>query len=152
VTGDRVDDKTERELERLSFLYAGTLDNRDRAGFVALFAEDAVLTMLRRRRDADEVLATWTGHAELSLVPDRLEQSLRTLHVVANRLYEASGDVATGRVYCEAHHIDDDGAVPVDRILYIRYRDKYRRTDGTSWRFEERAIEIEWSTNTFVEI
>jgi 3-phenylpropionate/cinnamic acid dioxygenase small subunit len=87
LIGDRVDDMTERELERLSFLYADTLDNRDRAGFAALFAEDAVLTMLRRRRDGDEVLARWTGHAELSLVPDRLEQSLRTLHVVANRLY-----------------------------------------------------------------
>jgi hypothetical protein len=152
MTTEPADDATARDLERLSFRYAATLDNRDRAGFVALFAEDAVLTMLRRRRDAAEVLSTWTGHAELGLVPEVLNRLLRTLHLVGNRLYEVSGDAVTGLVYCVAHHIDDNGPVPVDQVLYIRYRDKYRRLSGGSWRFQERSIEIEWSNSSFAEI
>jgi hypothetical protein len=74
------------------------------------------------------------------------------LHLVGNRLYEASGDEATGQVYCVAHHIDDHGAVPVDRVLYIRYRDKYSGLSGASWRFQERCVEIEWSCCGFAEV
>jgi 3-phenylpropionate/cinnamic acid dioxygenase small subunit len=57
MTAEGVDEVTARDLERLAFRYAATLDNRDRAGFVALFAESAVLTVLRRRRGAAEVLS-----------------------------------------------------------------------------------------------
>jgi hypothetical protein len=152
VTAERACDVTARDLERLAFRYAATLDNRDRAGFVALFAEDAVLTVLRRRRDAAEELSRWTGHAQLGLVPEGLKRHLRTLHLVGNRLYTASGDEAAGQVYCVAHHIDDNGAVPVDRVLYIRYRDTYSRLSGASWRFQERSVEIEWSHSSFAEI
>jgi 3-phenylpropionate/cinnamic acid dioxygenase small subunit len=152
MTAEHADDMTARELERLAFRYAATLDNRDGPGFAALFAEKAVLTMVRRRRDADEVMSSWTGHAELAQIPEGLRRNLRTLHLVGNRLYEVAGDEATGQVYCVAHHIDDSGAVPVDRVLYIRYRDTYRRADGASWRFQERFIEIEWSQTSFAEI
>ena len=51
-----------------------------------------------------------------------------------------------------AHHIDDNGAVPVDRVLYIRYRDKYWRGRGAEWLFEERSVEVEWSQCSFAEI
>jgi ketosteroid isomerase-like protein len=152
MTDEPADDVTARDLERLAFRYAATLDNRDRAGFVALFAENAVLTVLRRRRDAAEILSRWTGHAELALVPEGLKRHLRTLHLVGNRLYDASGDEAVGQVYCVAHHIDDNGTVPVDRVLYIRYRDTYSRLSGTSWLIQERSVEVEWSQCSFAEI
>jgi hypothetical protein len=152
MTNGTADEETVRSLEGLAFRYASTLDNRDRAGFVSLFTENAVLTVVRRRRESAEVISTRAGHAQLSLVPEGLKRYLRTLHLVANRRYEASGDVAAGQVYCVAHHIDDTGSVPVDRVLYICYRDKYCRTDSASWRFEERFVEIEWSQCNFAEI
>ena len=152
MTASGPDDVAARALERLAFRYASTLDERDQKGFAALFTENAVLTLVRRHRDAADELSRWTGHAELRLVPEGLKRHLRTLHLVGNRLYELSGDTASGRVYCVAHHIDDNGAVPVDRVLYIRYRDKYRRGRGAEWLFEERSVEIEWSQCSFAEI
>ena len=56
---------------------------------------------------------------------------------------DATGTHATGDVPCVAHHLSVDGSQREDRILYIRYRDRYRR-DATGWRITERVVHVQW--------
>jgi len=69
-----------------------------------------------------------------------LRQFPTTFHFIGNHLVDVAGDEATGEVYCEAHHLTDEG---IDHVMFIRYADRYRR-DGERWRFAERETFVEW--------
>ncbi len=73
-----------------------------------------------------------------------LEQYLHTFHFVGNQLVELDGDRATGEVYCFAHHLYDRDGTTYDRVVAIRYHDRYRRGEH-GWKFEHRDLYMLWA-------
>jgi ketosteroid isomerase-like protein len=131
-------------LRELSDRYASAVDRRDVGSFVALFTDDAELSVhdpaenevpSRRRR----------GRAELSEVPRMIARYLKTFHFVGNALYEIDDDSATGEVYCVAHHLVDDAEAATDHVMLIRYLDNYQRCDDGRWRISGRRVLVDWT-------
>jgi len=123
------------ELRDLALGYARCADARDADGFRALFADDAVLTVVEPDGTARPSLV---GVDQIAKIPVRLGRYDRTVHLVRAQRAEPDGpDAATGTVECEAHHHLDG----TDTVMTITYEDRYRRTDG-GWRFAERTVRI----------
>lgn len=73
-----------------------------------------------------------------------LEPCRVTTHFVGNHLVRLAGDSATGETYCLAHEIYPADGPDRMRVRSIRYRDTYRRTNG-SWLFARRELTIDWT-------
>jgi ketosteroid isomerase-like protein len=115
--------------------YARCADGRDTDGFRALFADDAVLTVIEPDGTPRPPLV---GVEQIAKIPVRLDRYDRTVHLVGDHRVEPDGpDAATGTVECEAHH--HLGAA--DTVMTITYEDRYRRTEA-GWRFAERTVRI----------
>lgn len=127
-------------IRRLVDEYALAADTGDGARFSAAFTPDGVLVASETSR--------YEGTDELATVPGKLARYDRTRHVVANHVVDLdpSGDAATGVTYCDAHHLHrDDRGDERDRILHLRYFDRFVRT-GAGWRIAERRLELDWIT------
>lgn len=132
-------------LRALVDAYAVAVDRRDIPGFLAVFAPDATLTTFEpggRPRGARH------GHEELSTVPPALERYERTLHLVTTHHVEDADldGEAVGVAYCEAHHHrppDTPGAAATDRVMFIRYEDRYARR-GPGWLIRAREVHVIW--------
>ena len=115
--------------------YARCADARDADGFRALFADDAVLTVIEPDGTPRPALV---GVDQIAKIPVRLGRYDRTVHRVGAPQVEPDGpDAATGTVECEAHHHLGD----TDTVMTITYEDRYRRTED-GWRFAERTVRI----------
>ena len=124
-----------RELHELTLRYADCADARDADGFRALFADDAVLTVIEPDGTPRPPLV---GVDQIAKIPVRLGRYDRTVHRVGAPRFEAAGpDAATGTVGCEAHHHLGE----TDTVMTITYEDRYRRTED-GWRFAERTVRI----------
>jgi SnoaL-like domain len=136
VNGVRVADRL--AVRELAESYAAAADRRDRELFAGLWAPDGVLRVEWPDGGPETVLR---GPKRCAAVIDGLTRYQRTLHVVANQLCEPgeNGELL-GEVYCEAHHLD----ASVDRVLYIRYVDRYREC-GREWRFARRTAHVLWA-------
>jgi ketosteroid isomerase-like protein len=131
-------------IRRLVDEYAAAADHRDGPRFAAVFTTDGVLVSPTGRH---------VGRDALAAIPSKLERYDRTFHLVANHLVDLADDraTATGETVAEAHHwyVDDDG-VARDRVLFLRYLDRFVRVidvrgDGdptSTWRIAERTLEV----------
>ena len=128
----------EGAIRVLAVAYAHHADRREPDLLAALFEPEAPLRMVWRSGSTPP--AESRGHHQIARVVGRLRQFATTFHFVGNHLIDVAGDEATGEVYCEAHHLTAEG---VDHVMFIRYRDRYRRLD-TTWRFAERELLVEW--------
>ena len=102
------------------------------------------------RRGDDGAPAESRGHRHIASAVGRLRQFPVTYHLVGNHTVAIDGDEATGEAYCVAHHLmpHDEGG-HVDHVMYIRYLDRYRRTD-VGWRFAERETFVDWTADQLV--
>lgn len=128
------------QIRRLVDDYALAADTGDGGRFAGAFTPDGVLVASETSR--------YEGADELATVPDKLARYDRTRHVVANHVVDLapSGDEATGVTYCDAHHLlRDDRGDERDRILHLRYLDRFVRTTA-GWRIAERRLELDWIT------
>lgn len=127
-------------LRTLVEAYSFAVDRRDVDAFVELFSPDATLTV----HDTDgATTGSYSGRGELAALPDRLRRYERTMHLVHNHEVDIAGPEASGEVYCTAHHVSGGGAGSSDRVLAIRYVDRYRR-DADRWRFRARQVRLQW--------
>ena len=135
-------------LQSLVAAYARHADRREPELVAALFEPDAVLRMVRRGDDGAP--AESRGHRHIASAVGRLRQFPVTYHLVGNHTVAIDGDEATGEAYCVAHHLmpHDEGG-HVDHVMYIRYLDRYRRTD-VGWRFAERETFVDWTADQLV--
>ncbi len=138
-----MDPDTRLALRALVDAYAVAVDQRDAEAFVGVFAPDGILDVL----DAEgRRLGGYRGHAELAQVTERVARYHRTLHLVStHRCVAAPAGEVAGVAYCEAHHLTpaDDGDGWDDRVLSIRYDDRYRHTiDG--WAIAGREVHTLW--------
>lgn len=129
----RPDDDARRELRALVEQYASAADARDPVRFAAVFTPDATLAGSR---------FTYRGRDQIATVPAKLERYLRTRHVVGDQVVTLAGDRAGGETTCTAHHLYEEGGARRDRVLHIRYQDRYVRIDGT-WLIAERTLLVD---------
>lgn len=130
------------ELYDLSTRYAAGADRRDPDLFVSAFLPNA---RLRRYdpADAPEPVTDRQGCEALAEIPGLLERYTKTFHHLGQARFEVDGDVATGEVYCTAHHLTRDQP-PVSHVLHIRYQDRYLRVEGR-WGIEDRRVLVDWT-------
>lgn len=130
------------ELRALVEAYAVAADRRDSDAFAALFTEDATLATY----DASgSQRSRYTGRSEIASIPDRLRTYDLTVHIVSTVDLHVDGADATGEAYCDAHHVRGTD----DRLLVIRYVDRYCRDDR--WRFASREVRVLWTETRTIE-
>ncbi len=117
--------------------YAGFADAREPARMAGLFAVDGKL--LVALTPGEEPTVERNGRAEIEGAMSRLGRYHSTTHVIGNVMQHISGEQATGRVGCIAHHIDGPPGELHDRVLYIRYQDTYAKSGG-AWEFTRREV------------
>jgi hypothetical protein len=66
-----------------------------------------------------------------------------TMHKVGNVLIEVAGDNAFGEAYAETHHILGEDERATDRVMPLRYIDRFERRHG-AWRIAHRIVAYEW--------
>lgn len=130
----------DERLEVLSRRYAAAMDRRDRQALLSVFHPDATMRVEQPGRKPGLL----RGHEELSQLATLVDRWPRTMHLLAQSLYQTHGDTAEGEVYCVAHHFDSanpgDGS---DHVMYIRYEDKYRADAAGSWQITHRTVVVE---------
>ena len=138
-----VQDLLDRDaLRRLVERYATAVDHRDVEAAAGCFVPEGRLTV------GDE--ATLEGRAAIVAVLARLERYEVTAHVLGHSDHAVEGDRARGESWCRAHHVYDDGGARRDRVMAIRYLDRYVRTDG-GWRIADRRLVVDWLEDRPVE-
>ena len=132
-------------IRRITEIYAHGCDRREPALVAALFAPDGALRIFEDPPDFVEPARVRTGPAEIETALAGLTRYTVTSHVLGQSLIDVDGDVATSETYCMAHHMTDapDGSRR-DRVLAIRYLDRFRR-EGDRWLIEERRLLLDWS-------
>ena len=130
------------DLSDLVHRYAAAVDARRIDDVVDLFTGTAELVM----PDPPDVLEPHIRHdgpAGVRAAMASLTGVLRTQHAIVGEVYSETGDdSATGSIAGIAHHwIENDGRI-TDVIWYLRYADRYRRTEQ-GWRFAARALCID---------
>jgi ketosteroid isomerase-like protein len=131
-------------LRELVEAYAHHVDRLDPDAVAALFCHDGVLKIYEGDPATVEPARVRTGPPEISAALAGLSRYEVTTHFLGQQSVQLAGDTATGETYCMAHHITRTGGERRDKVLSIRYLDRYRRVD-TRWCFDERVLVVDWA-------
>ena len=125
--------------------YAHGVDRREPEAVAQLFTEDGVLAIYEGDPAVTEPARVRRGRSEITTALGGLSRYRVTTHLLGQHTVELAGDRATGETYCMAHHLSDveSGGVQ-DRVLAIRYLDRYSRVED-GWRIAERVLVIDWA-------
>lgn len=140
-----INGEARREMYELALRYARAADRRDYAEFANLFVAGGRVSGHHGDPDSSPALYTMEGvdHIQKGMVG--LEKYEVTFHLVANQLlWPENADSVRGETYCTAHHLEtrDDG-VRTDYTMFIRYQDRFVRSDA-GWRFSERRLWVDF--------
>jgi len=130
-------------LRELVEAYAHHVDHLELAEVASLFTPDGVLEITNRdgmtaaveRRGRDAIATAMEGLLRYGVTAHHLAQQMITFDPEAP-------DRAIAETYCTAHHVHVVDAVPVDRVMMIRYLDTYVRTDG-AWQIGHRRLVVD---------
>ena len=129
-------------LRALAVHYANAVDEGDSRKFISAFLPDAKLVV----RNGDATLSERQGHAQLEGIPARAQTRFDcTMHFLGQSLYDIGPDGASGVVYCIAHHLKRTEHGGTNHVMYIRYRDTYRRDAAGDWKIASRVVGIDWT-------
>ena len=126
--------------------YAQGADRRRPDQVAGQFMADGVLTICTDSA-GEQVRAVRRGRDEIAEAMAGLDRYRVTTHHVAQQLLtfdDAEPDVARAETYCIAHHLREHDGTTVDRVMSIRYRDTYVRTDG-AWLIAHRLLLTDWT-------
>jgi ketosteroid isomerase-like protein len=130
--------------------YAHGVDRRDPEGVAALFTDDGVLAIYEGDPSETQPARVRRGRGEIATALERLSRYRVTTHFLGQHSVELAVGAATGETYCMAHHLSEvDGGVLRDRVLAIRYLDRFVRVDGV-WRIAERVLVTDWADDRAV--
>lgn len=122
--------------------YAIAVDSRDAGRFAGLFAPEGTLAVYEPGESEPSI--SWTGADELRAVMKLLVSYSTTFHLMANHSCQVDGDLASGEVYCLAHHLTEQAGAGENTLMVIRYRDGYERGEA-GWRFTRREVLRQWT-------
>jgi len=143
AVSDSLSLEDERDLRALAAGYATSVDRRDLAAFLAVFAPDGVLRVFDPGV-VDEPRSVMRGAEEMARVIDRISVYDATFHFLGHATYAASEGGATGEVYCTARHLTRTRHGATEFTMLIRYLDRYAVVDGR-WRIADRAVVVDWT-------
>jgi hypothetical protein len=130
-------------IQELVEAYAHCADTRDAAGQMALFTADTHFVVYM---DAKDPAPSMELHRREDLAPvfADLNKYAATMHFIGqSTITSLSGDGATGRTYCLAHHLTVTGDGRTLMIAALRYADTFAKAEG-HWRFSERQLFVDW--------
>jgi ketosteroid isomerase-like protein len=131
-------------LRELVEAYAHNVDRLDPEAVAALFSDDGVLKIYEGDPEQVEPARVRTGPREIATALAGLSRYEVTTHFLGQQSVQIDGDTATGETYCMAHHITHAYGERRDKVLSIRYLDRFRRIDAR-WCIEERVLVVDWS-------
>jgi len=134
-SGNAGDAADRRALREVVDRYAKIPDDRNYALVDEIFTEDATLL-----GPGFEL----TGRESIRRGMRAIEQYTATLHAMHQHLVEIDGDEATGETWCVANHLYEKDGEPRKLDWGIRYRDRYRRVQGT-WQVARRELVLVWT-------
>ena len=134
---------TRHELRSLAERYAQGVDRRDVETFVALFHDDAVITIHDPSESTEP--RELRGIERLAKIPEVIQRYAKTFHLLGQSTYEIGDGTATGEVYCVAHHLTPDVHGGTNYVMYIRYEDTYRTDADGVWKFAQRRLRVDWT-------
>ena len=142
-------------LRALVDRYAQGADRRRPDQVAAQFTPDGVLTICTDPDGEQSSGAERRGRDEIAEAMRGLERVPRD-HAPRR---PAAGSTSTptiptsphGETYCEAHHLRERDGVTVDRVMSIRYQDRYARVDGT-WLIAHRLLLTDWTEDREVQL
>lgn len=123
--------------------YARCVDERDYVALAGLFAPGArIAVSLRAVADASIV---WCDDIEAWVhgVRERHSAYLVTTHFVGQQRAWKESDWVKGETYCLAHHLYDGDGLLMNRVMAIRYRDRFVQS-GRAWQFQQRQVVVDW--------
>lgn len=123
--------------------YASGCDRREPAKVARLFADDGALVKYAGPTDEGQPVLDARGPSAIEATLQGLSLYASTMHFIGQHSATVSGDRAEGETYCLSHHIYKSDGRPYDRVMAIRYRDFYVKTDS-SWQFQERRLLLDW--------
>ncbi len=134
-------------LRDLVEAYAHGVDRRRLEEVGLLFLADGVLAS--HNGDPAEVpaFATRNGRDEIVRVMEMVRRYDVTSHVLGQQMLQfdtTDPDRAIGITYCMAHHVWAPDGIRVNKVMSIRYHDRYLRT-AQGWRFAERRLAVDWT-------
>jgi len=140
-----MDELTDRvALRELVEAYAHNVDRLDPEAVAALFCENGVLKIYEGDPEHVEPARVRSGPGEIAAALAGLSRYAVTTHFLGQQSVQLAGDTATGETYCMAHHITDADGERRDKVLSIRYLDRFRRV-SSRWRIEERVLVVDWT-------
>ena len=126
------------------------MDTLDQERFAQLWTPDGVLEVFENGPSRPSTATLRRKHFPVAF--ERLAQFRRTLHHVSTHYADIDGDEAHGATHCAAHHIARPGGPAAnDLVMHIRYRDRYRRENGT-WHFAHRRVDVLFREMRTVEV
>ena len=134
----------QRELHELVERYAQAVDRADGAAVAALFAEDGVLALWMDPANPDAT-GERVGRAAITEAVDGISRYAATHHTISSHTSVIEGMTATGETLCTAHHVSEEGKQRSDRVLYIRYLDRFVRSTS-AWQFSRREMHVQWAS------
>jgi hypothetical protein len=148
VTNHRLDDR--HELRRLVEDYAHFVDSREFDAVSKLFLPDGVLSGY----DGSVQRYVRNGRGEIIEAMQGLLRYELTSHMLGQQRVDFDAeisDTAVGETYCNAQHIYTDNRDPDstpsrrrNKVMSIRYHDRYVRRDGR-WFFAERRLSFDFT-------
>ena len=132
-------------LREIVEAYARCADRRTFAALAELFTSDGVLAGYNGQPGEGEPTFVRTGRGQIERAMSGLLKYEVTSHLLGLQsvAFDADDlDAASAETYCLAHHVYTD-EVRLDRVMSIRYLDRYRRLAGV-WLIAERRLAIDW--------
>lgn len=130
----------ERELTSLSHRYASAADDRRFDTMALLFVEDGELVTPTGAR---------SGRRSIEEALNRLSRYDATFHMLGQIVIRVERDEYVGETYSIAHHFTSCGKGDGDdRVLYLRYHDRFGIAASGSWAFVRRRLEIVWEASS----
>ena len=138
------------ELRQLAYRYAHAADRRDFEAFRDVFTSDGRVAGYAGNTSEGEPSFEMVGHEDICKGMQGLERYETTFHFVGNQLVELDGDSASGETYCVAHHLYVQEGVRMNYTMFIRYQDRYSRTEQ-GWRLAERVLHLDFDRRAPIE-
>jgi hypothetical protein len=123
--------------------YGYYADRREAQKQAALYTENGIMEIYRGEPDTSKPIAILKGRKELEEAFKGLKQYDMTFHLNGQNTIKFSGDSATGRAYCLAHHIFVEDGKRMLLIMGIHYYDIYTHRNN-QWLFAQRKLIIDW--------
>lgn len=130
-------------IRELSDVYAHCADRRDAKGQMALFTQDTHFVVYMDAKSSKPSMEL-NRREDLAPVFNDLNQYEATMHFNGQSTVVVNGDLATGDLYCIAHHVKVSEGKRSLFVAHIRYADTFAKIDG-NWLFAERKLMVDWT-------